>query len=61
MVRVLPGTGERSLVLGHFLRRFVGHTQFESEPVVRIAAVVCHPARKHGAVALACWGRGDVG
>ena len=30
VVRVLPGTGERSLVLGHFLRRFVGHTQFES-------------------------------
>jgi taurine dioxygenase len=27
VVRVLPRTGERSLVLGHFVRRFVGYSQ----------------------------------
>ena len=27
VVRVLPRTGERSLVLGYFVRRFVGYSQ----------------------------------
>jgi alpha-ketoglutarate-dependent taurine dioxygenase len=30
VVRVLPRTGERSLVLGHFVRRFVGYSQSDS-------------------------------
>jgi taurine dioxygenase len=30
VVRVLPGTKERSLVLGHFVRRFVGYSQSDS-------------------------------
>jgi alpha-ketoglutarate-dependent sulfate ester dioxygenase len=30
VVRVLPGTGERSLVLGYFVRRFVGYSQSDS-------------------------------
>jgi alpha-ketoglutarate-dependent taurine dioxygenase len=30
VVRVLPCTGERSLVLGHFVRRFVGYSQADS-------------------------------
>lgn len=31
IVRVLPGTGERALVLGHFVRRFVGLPQSDSQ------------------------------
>jgi taurine dioxygenase len=30
VVRVLPRTGERSLVLGYFVRRFVGYSQSDS-------------------------------
>src|ERR1700730_6345586 len=30
VVRVLPRTGERSLVLGHFVRRFAGYSQSDS-------------------------------
>jgi taurine dioxygenase len=30
LVRVLPWTGERSLVLGYFVRRFVGYSQSDS-------------------------------
>ena len=31
VVRVLPRTGERSLVLGFFVRRFVGYSQSDSK------------------------------
>ena len=36
VVRVLPGTGERSLVLGNFVRHFVGCSQSDSNPLFEL-------------------------
>ena len=36
MVRVHPETGERSLVLGHFVKRFVGLNSTESTALFQL-------------------------
>ena len=61
VVRVHPETGERSLVLGHFVRRFVGFTLRRDDRVVRAAAEPDHESRQHGPLAVAAGRPGDLG
>ena len=57
VVRVLPRTGERSLVLGHFVRRFVGYSQSDSNHLFEM--LQSHVTRLENTVRWR-WNAGDV-
>ena len=57
VVRVLPRTGERSLVLGNFLRRFVGYSQSDSSHLFEL--LQSHVTRLENTVRWR-WRAGDV-
>jgi alpha-ketoglutarate-dependent taurine dioxygenase len=57
VVRVLPGTGERSLVLGYFIRRFVGYSQSDSNHLFEL--LQSHVTRLENTVRWH-WNEGDV-
>jgi len=57
VVRVLPRTGERSLVLGYFVRRFVGHSQSDSNHLFEL--LQSHVTRLENTVRWR-WKAGDV-
>jgi alpha-ketoglutarate-dependent taurine dioxygenase len=57
VVRVHPVTGEHSLVLGDFVRRFVGLTQADSDPLFRV--LQSHVHRLENTVRWS-WQAGDV-
>jgi alkyl sulfatase len=57
VVRVLPRTGERSLVLGYFVRRFVGHSQSDSNHLFELFQ--SHVTRLENTVRWR-WKAGDV-
>jgi alpha-ketoglutarate-dependent sulfate ester dioxygenase len=57
VVRVLPRTGERSLVLGHFVRRFVGYSQSDSNHLFEM--LQSHITRLENTVRWR-WNAGDV-
>jgi alpha-ketoglutarate-dependent taurine dioxygenase len=57
VVRVLPGTGERSLVLGFFVRRFVGYSQSDSNHLFEM--IQSHVTRLENTVRWR-WNAGDV-
>jgi alpha-ketoglutarate-dependent sulfate ester dioxygenase len=57
IVRVLPRTGERSLVLGHFVRRFVGYSQSDSNHLIDM--LQSHVVRLENTVRWR-WTAGDV-
>ena len=52
VVRVHPETGERTLVLGHFVKNFVGLSTEQSNGVFKALAGSRHQARVHDAVEL---------
>jgi alpha-ketoglutarate-dependent taurine dioxygenase len=60
VVRVLA-SGERSLVLGYFFRRFVGLSQSDSNHLFEIFQSHITRPEKHGALALERGRRRDVG
>ena len=53
VVRVHPETGERTLVLGNFVQRFVGLSEIRQPETVRPVPVAHHGTRKHRALELA--------
>jgi len=57
VVRVLPRTGERSLVLGYFVRRFVGYSQSDSNHLFELFQ--SHVTRLENTVRWR-WNAGDV-
>ena len=57
VVRVLPRTGERSLVLGYFVRRFVGYSQSDSN---HLFALLQSHVTKHENTVRWRWKEGDV-
>jgi alpha-ketoglutarate-dependent taurine dioxygenase len=57
VVRVLPWTGERSLVLGYFVRRFVGYSQSDSNHLFEL--LQSHVTRLENTVRWR-WKEGDV-
>jgi alpha-ketoglutarate-dependent sulfate ester dioxygenase len=57
VVRVLPRTGERSLVLGYFIRRFVGYSQSDSNHLYEL--LQSHVTRLENTVRWR-WNEGDV-
>ena len=57
VVRVLPPTGERSLVLGFFVRRFVGYSQSDSNHLFEL--LQSHVTRLENTVRWR-WKEGDV-
>ena len=61
VVRVHEKTGERSLVLGYFVRRFVGLFPVRFEPFVRTVPIACHNAGEYRPLALESGRRGDMG
>jgi alkyl sulfatase len=56
-VRVLPRTGERSLVLGYFVRRFVGYSQSDSNHLFEL--LQSHVTRLENTIRWR-WKAGDV-
>jgi alpha-ketoglutarate-dependent taurine dioxygenase len=57
VVRVLPRTGERSLLLGYFVRRFVGYSQSDSNHLFEM--LQSHVTRLENTVRWR-WNAGDV-
>ena len=57
VVRVLPRTGERSLVLGHFVRRFVGYSQSDTN---HLFEMLQSPTTKLENTVRWRWNAGDV-
>lgn len=61
VVRVHPETGERSLVLGHFVRRFVGLKSADSNDIFALLQRHVIALEKHGPLELARRRCGDLG
>ena len=61
VVRVHPETGERSLVLGHFVKHFVGFNAVESAALFNLLQDARHPAGEHHPLDLAAGRRRDLG
>ena len=61
VVHVHPETGERSLILGHFLQRILGFSSSELGAPLRHPPGPRHPDREHGPLALAGGRRRDLG
>jgi alpha-ketoglutarate-dependent sulfate ester dioxygenase len=57
VVRVLPRTGERSLVLGYFVRRFIGYSQSDSNHLFEL--LQSHVTKLENTVRWR-WKQGDV-
>ncbi len=57
VVRIHPDTGERSLVLGYFIQRFVGHSNFDSVELFNL--LQNHVIRLENTVRWN-WRKGDV-
>ena len=57
VVRVLPRTGERSLVLGYFVRRFVGYSQSDSNHLFEL--LQSHVTKLENTVRWR-WKQGDI-
>lgn len=62
LVRVHPESGERSLILGHFVKRFVDVGSADARHLFDIfqSHIVRHE-KKHSAMAMGARRRGDVG
>jgi hypothetical protein len=62
VVRVLPRTGERSLVLGYFVRRFVGYSQSDSSHLFEMLQSMLPGSKipSAGAGTPAMWRRGTI-
>jgi taurine dioxygenase len=56
-VRVHPRTGERTLVAGHFVKRFIGHSSLDSANLLSI--IQRHITRLENTVRWR-WAEGDV-
>jgi taurine dioxygenase len=61
VVRAHPEAGERSLVLGHFVKKFVGLNSSESSAVFKGAAGPRLQAGEHGALDVGARGRRHLG